>query len=61
MTTGKANGHNVVLMKVLTAILKYPYNVHVAHNGYYCRAVNKYHNVKLAWYTKDKYRISLSY
>nr|DAW24011.1 MAG TPA: hypothetical protein [Caudoviricetes sp.] len=48
-------------MRVLTAMLKYPYSVHVAHNGYYYRAVNKYPNVKLAWYTKDKCRISLSY
>ena len=53
-TTGKANGHNVVHMRVLTAILKYPYSVHVAHNGYCYSAVNKYHNVKLAWYTNDK-------
>lgn len=37
----KANGHNVILMRVLTAILKYPCSVHVAHNGYYCRAVKK--------------------
>lgn len=60
MTTGKANEHNVVLMRVLTAMLKYPYSAHVAHNGYCYRAVNKYHNIKLAWYTKDKYRIILS-
>lgn len=38
-TTGKANGHNVVLMRVLTAILKYPCSVHVAHNGYCCSAM----------------------
>ena len=34
LTTGKANGHNVVHMRVLTAILKYSCSVHVAHNGY---------------------------
>lgn len=60
-TTGKANGHNVFLMRVLKEILKYTYSVHVAHNGYCCSAVKKYHNVKLAWYTKDKYRNNLSY
>ena len=41
-TTGKANGHNVVLMRVLIAILKYPFSVHVAHNGYCCSAVKEY-------------------
>ena len=60
-TTGKASVHNVVLMRVLTAILKYSSVTHVAHNGYCCSAVKKYHNVKLAWYTKDKYRNNLSY
>lgn len=33
-TTGKANGHNVVHMRVLTAILKNSSVTHVAHNGY---------------------------
>ena len=38
-TTGKANGHNVVLMRVLTAILKHTNRIHVAHNGYCCSAM----------------------
>lgn len=38
-TTRKANGHNVVLMRVLTAILKHTYSAHVAHTGYYYSAM----------------------
>lgn len=41
-TTGKASVHNVVLMRVLTAILKYSYSAHVAHNGYCYSAVKEY-------------------
>lgn len=32
-TTGKAIGHNVVLIWVLTAMLKHTNRIHVAHNG----------------------------
>nr|DAU80740.1 MAG TPA: hypothetical protein [Caudoviricetes sp.] len=33
--------HNVVLMRILTAMLKYSFSVHVAHSWYYYRAVIK--------------------
>lgn len=52
-TTGKANGHNVVLMRVLTAILKHTNRIHVAHNGYYCSAMQSPMSVATLHYSRQ--------
>nr|DAH88634.1 MAG TPA: hypothetical protein [Caudoviricetes sp.] len=44
--------HNVVLMRVLTEVLKYPYSAHVAHSWYYFCLINKlpFHIISMLYY-----------
>nr|DAV73802.1 MAG TPA: hypothetical protein [Caudoviricetes sp.] len=44
--------HNVVLMRVLTAMLKYSYSVHVAHSWCYFCLINKlpFHVISMLYY-----------